>query len=104
VTTCISNDYGFRYIFARQVRALAKPGDIVIGLTTSGESSNVINGLATARELEARTIALTGINGLKEPVAENILAIPSNNTALVQAEHVAIIHAWCEIFDKEFQT
>jgi glucokinase len=99
VVTCIGNDYGYEEVFARQVTALAAPGDLVIGLTTSGRSKNVLKALQVAQELGARTLALTGEKGLPEPVADTVLAVPSAVTAYIQEEHDAIIHAWCEVID-----
>ena len=102
VLTCIGNDYAFDQIFARQVRALAQPGDLVIGLTTSGRSANVLEGLRAGRKCGALTIALTGEAGLAEPVADHVLAIPTQPTANIQEEHDAIIHAWCEVIDNNY--
>ena len=100
--TCIANDYDYEEIFARQVRALAQPGDLVIGLTTSGRSPNVLKGLLAAREAGALALALTGENGLAKPVADYVLCVPSSSTARIQEEHEAIIHAWCEVIDGSF--
>ena len=102
VLTCIGNDYSFDQIFARQVRALAQPGDLVIGITTSGRSANVLEGLRAGRECGAQTIALTGQAGLAEPVADHVLAVPTQPTANIQEEHDAIIHAWCEVIDNYY--
>ncbi len=102
VLTCIGNDYTYEQVFARQVRALAQPGDLVIGITTSGRSANVLEGLRAGRESEALTIALTGECGLSEPVADHVLAVPAIPTANIQEEHDAIIHAWCEVIDQTF--
>ncbi len=102
VLTCIANDYAFDQVFSRQVRALAQPGDLVIGLTTSGRSPNVLEGLRAGRESGALTIALTGEEGLAEPVADHVLAVPAKPTANIQEEHDAIIHAWCEVIDNNY--
>jgi glucokinase len=102
VLTCIGNDYTYEQVFARQVRALAQPGDLVIGITTSGRSANVLEGLRAGRESGAVTIALTGEHGLTEPVADHVLAVPATATANVQEEHDAIIHAWCEVIDNNY--
>jgi D-sedoheptulose 7-phosphate isomerase len=100
--TCIGNDYGFDQVFARQVQALASSGDVVIGITTSGRSANVLKGLAAARERGAVRIALTGQAGLTGAQADYVLRVPSALTARIQEEHDAIIHAWCEMVDREF--
>jgi D-sedoheptulose 7-phosphate isomerase len=102
LVTCIGNDYGFEEVFARQVRALANPGDVVIGFTTSGRSRNVLAGLVAAREARAVTIALTGEAGLSGAEADYVLDVPSAVTARIQEEHDAILHAWCEMIDRAF--
>ncbi len=102
VITCIGNDYAFDEVFARQVRGLAQSGDLVIGITTSGKSKNVLRALSEAEKIGAGTIALTGASGLAIPSAGHVLAVPSSTTARVQEEHDAIIHAWCEVIDHAF--
>jgi D-sedoheptulose 7-phosphate isomerase len=102
VLTCIGNDYAFDEVFSRQVQALAGPQDMVIGITTSGRSKNVLRALQVASELGATTIALTGEAGLSGLVVNHLLAAPSSVTARVQEEHDAILHAWCEAIDRAF--
>jgi glucokinase len=102
VLSCIGNDYGFEEIFARQIDGLAESGDVVIGMTTSGESLNVLKGLEMAQNKGAITIALTGRNGILLPDVDYVLAIPADSTAHVQEEHLAVIHCWCKFIDAEF--
>lgn len=93
VVTCIGNDYSFDDLFARQVRALARGGDIVVGMTTSGGSENVVRGLATAREVGATTVLFTGGSG--RPASEHAdyaLVVPSETTARIQEMHVVLLH------------
>lgn len=93
VLTCIANDYEFDEVFARQVRAFARPGDVVIGFTTSGRSPNVVRGLAAAREAAATTVLFGGSVGT--PAAEHAdcaLVVPSTSTARVQEMHVLLLH------------
>jgi D-sedoheptulose 7-phosphate isomerase len=99
--TAISNDYGFSRVFARQVEALALPGDTVIGISTSGRSANVIAGLQTARTLGARTVALLGadITGLAG-VADQVISVPSTDTPRIQEAHAVIIHILCDLVEK----
>lgn len=99
VTTCISNDFGFEHVFERQVEALVRPGDVVVGLTTSGRSEDVRRGLAAAHR--ATTIALTGAAGL-HGVADHVLAVPTSQTAVVQEVHLMIVHVWCRYVDEAF--
>lgn len=102
IITCIGNDYSYEEVFARQVYALAQPGDVVIGLTTSGRSANVLCGLKAATQRGAVTIALTGEKGLWDMDAGYVLAVPSSVTARVQEEQLAIIHCWCDAIDEAF--
>jgi glucokinase len=102
VVTCIGNDYAFDEVFARQVRALARPGDLLIGVTTSGRSPNVLGAFRAAQAAGIHTLALTGEHGLAEPVATHVIQVPSSQTARIQEEHDAILHAWCEMIDHAF--
>jgi D-sedoheptulose 7-phosphate isomerase len=97
--TCIANDFGFDALFARQVEALAQPRDVVIGITTSGRSQNVLRGLAAAQKAGATAIALTGASGLVDGSADHIVAVPSTVTAHVQELHLMVIHVWCAAVD-----
>ena len=94
VLTSIANDAAYDDVFARQVRALGRPGDVLIGLSTSGRSANVLAGLRAARELGLVTIGFTGEAG-SEPMAETcdlLLAVPSNETARIQESHEFAYH------------
>lgn len=100
VVTCIGNDYSYDEVFARQVRALAQPGDLCVGLTTSGRSRNVLQAFAAAREKGALTLALTGLHGLQGGgTVDYLVAIPSDVTRSIQEEHLAVIHSWCDAID-----
>ena len=93
VLTCIANDFEFDELFARQVRAFVRPGDIAIGFTTSGTSANVVRGLATAQEAGATTVLFGG--GVGTPAADHAvhaLVVPSSSTARVQEMHVLLLH------------
>ena len=103
--TSISNDFGFENIFDRQVEAIANNGDVVIGISTSGESVNVINALKIALELNCSTIGLTGKNGGKMNDFCNLnLIVPSDNTPRIQEMHIVIGHIICNLIDQEFST
>jgi len=99
--TAIANDYGFENVFSREVLALAKPGDIVLGISTSGTSKNVLNGLAAARDVKAKTIGLTGNGGDMGLYSDVLIAIPSNKTQLIQEAHVAVGHLLCILVEEE---
>lgn len=101
--SCIGNDYSFEDIFHRQVLAIANEGDVVIGITTSGKSENVVRGLKTAKEKNALTICLTGKSGLDQLSVDYEINVTSEYTAIVQEEHLFIIHSWCEIVDEKFK-
>lgn len=93
--TAISNDYGFDQVFARQVEALAGAGDILVAISTSGQSRNVVNAATAARTAGCYVIGLTGQAGA--PLADNCditIRVPSTETALVQEVHESIIHCW----------
>ena len=98
--TCISNDYGWENVFARQVQGLVKPKDIVVGISTSGNSENVLRAMKTAREQGAITVALTGTTGGKVAAfADHLLNVPSTTTARIQEMHIFMIHLLCETID-----
>lgn len=91
--TAIGNDYGFDLVFSRQIEALARPGDMSIGISTSGNSQNVIHALSVARKMGLSTIALTGCTGGKlKDVAEYCICAPSNDTPRIQECHILIGH------------
>ncbi|MCE2517113.1 MAG: SIS domain-containing protein [Alphaproteobacteria bacterium] len=92
--TAYSNDFGFDGIFARQVETLADQGDVLIGLSTSGNSGNVLAAFAAARDRGVTTIAMTGASGGKmADAADLLIAVPSSETPLVQEAHIALGHA-----------
>ncbi len=99
--TAIGNDFGFEQVFARQVRAFARPGDVALGISTSGRSSNVIEALKAARELGAHTVGLCGRGGRMAEFCDVLLAIPSDTTSLIQEVHIAIGHLLCIIVEAE---
>lgn len=101
VLTAISNDYDFADVFARQVQALGSPGDVAVGLSTSGNSPNVFRGLEAARRGGLKTVGLTGQSGGETAaVADTLVAIPSGDTQRVQEAHITIGHIVCEIVER----
>ena len=100
VLSCIGNDYAFDDVFARQVRAFARPGDVVIGFTTSGRSPNVVAGLAAAREQGATTVVFGGGDGTPAADhADHALIVPSSTTARIQELHLLLLHLLAEQVD-----
>jgi D-sedoheptulose 7-phosphate isomerase len=98
--TAISNDFGYEEVFARQVRALACKNDLLIAISTSGGSPNVIRAVETAKEMECKTIALGGHDGGRlASLCDQALIIGSDRTARVQETHITIGHLWCEMVD-----
>ena len=100
ILTAVANDYDFRQVFAKQVRALGRPGDLAWGISTSGNSANVVAGLDAARDLGLKTLALSGGEG--GPVAAAVdlaLTVPSRNTPRVQEVHITIGHVLCDLVD-----
>ena len=101
--TSISNDYGYEKVFSRQIEALAKPRDVVIGISTGGRSKNVINALIKANQQKCMTIGLSGRDGGDFNDLCNVnLVVPSNDTARIQEMHIFIGHTICHLIDKEF--
>jgi D-sedoheptulose 7-phosphate isomerase len=100
--TAIGNDYGFERVFSRQIEALAKGGDVAVGISTSGNSPNVVKAILTARQMNLRTVGLTGSSGgtLAES-AEFCICVPSNDTPRIQECHILIGHILSELVEKE---
>lgn len=100
VTTAIANDMGYENVFSRQVEGLARPGDVVVGITTSGNSENVVRGLRAAREAGARTIAMTGERpGRADALADLVIKVPSTKTPRIQEAHITIGHVICQLVE-----
>jgi D-sedoheptulose 7-phosphate isomerase len=100
ILTAHANDFSFDTVFDRQIIALATPGDIAIGLSTSGNSTNVINGIKAAQQVGCKTYAFTGDNGgLLKNIADECICVPSDETARIQEGHILIGHWLCEALD-----
>lgn len=99
--TAYSNDCGFEGIFERQVRVLGQPGDALIGISTSGSSTNVMLAMAAARTLTMRSIVLCGNGGTLRDAADVTVAVPSTNTQYIQESHLAIEHIICDLVEQE---
>ena len=101
--SAIGNDYGYIHVFDRQVEALANKGDVAIGISTSGNSINVINALKVASKLNCNTIGLSGHDGVEMNKICNInLSVPSEDTPRIQEMHIVIGHTICHLIDQEF--
>ena len=98
--TAVANDYGYEVIYSRMVKAVGKAGDILIGLTTSGNSANILNAFDTAKSLGMITVGFTGESGgkLKEK-CDFLLNVPSNDTPRIQESHIMLGHIICELVE-----
>ena len=100
--TAIGNDFGFESLFARQVEALCRPGDVAIGISTSGNSENVIRGLVAARTIGAVTVAFAGEGGGRlAGRVDYCICIPSTTTARIQEMHLLLGHTLCALLERE---
>jgi len=100
--TSIGNDYGYEMTFARQVEALVQKGDVVIGMSTSGNATNVLEGIKAARKRRAKTIGFTGKDGGKlKDVVDLCIIVPSYNTPRIQEVHITIGHIICGLVERE---
>jgi D-sedoheptulose 7-phosphate isomerase len=101
ILTAVANDYDFQQVFAKQVRALGRSGDLAWGISTSGKSPNVVAALETARELGLQTLALSGGDdgGPVAAAAELALIVPSRNTPRIQEVHITLGHVLCDLVD-----
>lgn len=100
--TAIGNDYGYEYVFSRQVEGLGQEGDLFIGISTSGNSQNVINAFTSAKQKGITTVALVGRDGGKMgQLADYAIVIPSNATPRIQESHLLVEHIICDIIEKE---
>jgi D-sedoheptulose 7-phosphate isomerase len=103
LVTCIGNDYGFEQVFARQIAGLAKPGDLVVAITSSGNSANIVAALQEAGRLGVSSLAFLGQGGGKaRGLATCELVIPGQRGAAAQEAHLFLIHHFCELIDAAF--
>lgn len=101
--TAIGNDYGYEYVFSRQVEALATKGDVVIGISTSGNSKNIINAIEMANKIGCTTISLSGKDGgIIKNLCDYSLIAPSDDTPRIQEIHILCIHILCELIERDF--
>jgi D-sedoheptulose 7-phosphate isomerase len=99
--TAISNDYGYEMVFQRQIEALARPSDLFIAISTSGNSANIITALKAAKEMGCKTLGLSGRDGgLMNDLCDLNIVIPENNTARIQEMHILIGHILCNAVDQ----
>lgn len=99
--TAVSNDLGFEHVFARQIAGLAQPGDVLIAITTSGKSKNVLRAVEQAKKSECKTIALVGAAAeTLAQLCDVVVTVPATRTSRIQEAHITIGHLWCEMVDQ----
>lgn len=102
ILTAIANDYGYDYVFSRQLESLGMPGDLVIGISTSGNSQNVVEALETARSRGIITVGFTGAGGGRMgQLADHLFAVPSGETARIQEMHILAGHMLCDWVEED---
>lgn len=102
--TAIANDFGYEQVFARQVQALARPGDVLVGISTSGNSANVLQAVDMARGMGVHTVGLLGgTGGVLAGRVDDALVVPSSETPRIQECHILLGHIWCQMIDEAFQ-
>ncbi len=99
--SCIGNDFGFERVFERQVAALGRPGDCLVGISTSGNSANVLRAIRAASQGGLRTIGLTGQQGELARCCDHVVAVPSTITARIQEAHIFVGHTWCTLIERQ---
>jgi D-sedoheptulose 7-phosphate isomerase len=100
--TAVANDYGYEHVYSRIVKGLGKPGDVLVGLSTSGNSVNIIKAIEQAKNLGMITVVLTGETGGKmKTISDYIINVPSNDTPRIQESHIMIGHIICELVERE---
>jgi len=101
VLTCVANDYSYEDIFSRQLEALARPDDVLVAISTSGNSENVVRALKKSKDLGVKTIAFLGKDGGQaKSIADLAIVIPSDSTARIQEAHILIGHILCDLIEK----
>jgi len=101
VLTCVANDYSYDSIFSRQIEALGRAGDLLVGISTSGNSGNVLKAFEAAKQLGLHTVGLLGKDGGKaKQMADHSIVIPSDATARIQESHILIGHTFCDLIEE----
>lgn len=102
VVTCVGNDYGYEEVFARQIQGLGCKGDVFVGISTSGNSENIIRAIQSAKDKGMTVVGFTGKDGGKmKDLCNYVLIVPSDNTARIQEVHTFTVHLLCEMIEKE---
>src|SRR5579871_5564161 len=103
--TAVANDFSYDLIYSRLIKGIGKPGDILVGMTTSGNSPNILKAFETAREKGITTIGMTGEGGGKlKPLSDHLIDIPSRNTPRIQEGHMLLGHIICQLVEEQYFT
>jgi len=101
IVTCLANDYGYDQLFSRQVEAFGRPNDVLLAISTSGKSPNILNAARVARELGLKVVSLTGSGGeALAAISDHCVRIPTHDTQCIQELHMAVLHVLCASIDK----
>jgi D-sedoheptulose 7-phosphate isomerase len=101
--TAVANDYSYDEVYARLIRGIARPGDVLVGLSTSGNSGNIVKAFETAREKKVITVGFTGESGGKmKTLSDYLFNVPSTDTPRIQESHILLGHIICELVEKEY--
>ena len=101
--TAIGNDYSYERVFARQLEALCSPGDVAVGISTSGKSPNVLSAMRAAKEIPVTTVGMTGMRGDElAALSDYCICVPSEQTPRIQEGHILIGHILCEVIEQKF--
>lgn len=99
--TAVANDYGYDFVYSRLLKGMAKPGDILVGLSTSGNSANIINAFEMARQIGVTTVGFTGTTGGKMAgLCDILINVPSEDTPRIQESHIMLGHIACELVER----
>jgi len=100
--TAVANDYGYDVVYSRIIKGTGKPGDVLVGLSTSGNSVNIINAIEQAKKIGMITVGLTGETGGKmKTICDYLLNVPSNDTPRIQESHITVGHIICQLVEEE---
>ena len=100
--TAVANDYGYEYVYSRMIQGIGRPGDVLIGLSTSGNSVNIINAIEEAKKIGMITVVFTGEKGGKmKGMTDHIINVPSNDTPRIQESHIMVGHIICQLVEEQ---
>lgn len=101
IVTALANDYDFKTIFSRQIESICTKDDVAVGISTSGNSENVLEGIKTAKKIGAKTVGLSGKGGKLKKICDICICVPSENTPRIQEVHITIGHILCKILEEK---